>query len=95
MHTVVSILAQQNGLSPQAWILIFITGLVCCLIYFAPTAIAAMRQHHQIGVVIAVNVFLGWTLVGWVVALAFALSAQRLEHSDVAPLAPAPPTDAT
>jgi Superinfection immunity protein len=45
--------------------------------YFAPSIVAALRKHHQVGPVAVVNFFLGWTLVGWVVAMAMALSAAR------------------
>lgn len=51
--------------------------LVATALYFAPSAIAIVRGHHQVGAIIAVNAFLGWSLIGWVVALAMALSAMR------------------
>ncbi len=47
------------------------------ILYFAPLAIAGMRHHHQTGSIAVVNLFLGWTVVGWVVALAMAFSAVR------------------
>ena len=40
--------------------------------YFAPCIVAAARHKANAGGVVLVNVFLGWTLVGWVVALAMA-----------------------
>ncbi len=43
-------------------------------IYFLPTIVAGFRKHHNMGPLVVVNVFLGWTLVGWVVALAMAFS---------------------
>jgi hypothetical protein len=42
-------------------------------VYFAPTIIALVRKSRDLGVVAVINMFLGWTLVGWVVALAFAM----------------------
>lgn len=47
--------------------------LMVCLIalYFAPAAAAWGKRSF--GSVMAINFFLGWTLVGWVVALAWAL----------------------
>jgi len=46
--------------------------LLVWLIYFTPTIIAVVRKHHQpVGIV---NLFLGWTFIGWVVALVWSLS---------------------
>jgi len=45
--------------------------------YFAPSIVAGLRRHHQVGAVAVVNFFFGWTVVGWVVAMAMALSAGR------------------
>ncbi|WP_255448362.1 superinfection immunity protein [Telmatospirillum sp. J64-1] len=44
------------------------------IIYFIPTVIAIERKHPSWGSVIAVNIFLGWTLLGWVAALAWSLT---------------------
>lgn len=46
--------------------------LVIVLAYFIPTAVAFGRGVPNKGSVMVVNVFLGWTVVGWVVALAMA-----------------------
>jgi T4 superinfection immunity protein len=43
---------------------------------FAPTLIAATRHHRQVGPIAVINVLLGWTLVGWVVAFVMAVSYQ-------------------
>ena len=58
--------------------------------YFAPTIIALARKSRDIGVVIAVNMFLGWTLVGWVVALAFALRDNSAHNQQPWPQMPPP-----
>lgn len=58
--------------------IVLMLGLAIAIgLYFLPTAIAVMRGHHQLGAIIAINTFLGCLLVGWVVALAMALSAKR------------------
>ena len=44
-------------------------------IYFLPVFVAYMREHRNEVSIAVVNLFLGWTLVGWVVALAWAFSA--------------------
>ena len=50
-------------------------------LYFLPTLEAKMRGHHNIGSIAAVNAFLGWTLVGWVVALTWALAKPQQVQS--------------
>ena len=65
-------------------------GMVCVLVwigaglvfYFAPTLIALLRGHPNMAPIIVVNFFLGWTLVGWVVALAWAFTAQERHRAD-------------
>lgn len=51
----------------------FIFLLLC---YFVPTFIALSRGHHNPGPLIAVNVLLGWTILGWIVAFAMSLSLE-------------------
>ena len=43
-----------------------------CRFYFVPTIVAVIRKVPNIGSIVVINLFLGWTLVGWVVALAMA-----------------------
>ena len=46
---------------------------VALLFYFAPSLVAIDRQKNGLAI-LALNLFLGWTLVGWVVALVWALT---------------------
>lgn len=46
-------------------------------LYFLPAIIAIARGHTQGAPIVIVNFFLGWTLVGWVVALAWSCSTFR------------------
>jgi hypothetical protein len=43
-------------------------------LYWVPTIIAAVRHHHDITMIAIINGLLGWTIIGWVVALANAFS---------------------
>lgn len=54
-----------------AAVLIFLF-LFSAAIYFIPTIVAGIRKVPNLGSVIVINLFLGWTLIGWVVALAMA-----------------------
>lgn len=38
-------------------------------IYFLPSIVANHRGHHNENAIVLLNLFLGWTLIGWVVAL--------------------------
>lgn len=46
---------------------------VCAGMYFLPVLVAWLRHVPDIGSVAVINVLLGWTLLGWVIALAMAL----------------------
>ncbi len=48
--------------------------LIVLAAYFAPTIIASTRQHPQHGSIFVINFLLGWTFIGWVVALAMSVS---------------------
>ena len=45
---------------------VFLVGAF--LIYLLPTLIATIRKHHNGLPIALINVFLGWTFVGWIVA---------------------------
>lgn len=51
--------------------------LVLFFLYFVPSVIAINRQHPQVGPIVIINLFFGWSLIGWVIALAWAVSAQK------------------
>jgi hypothetical protein len=46
-------------------------------IYFLPVIVAASRSHSSTGGIVVVTLFLGWTFLGWVVALAWAFSGRH------------------
>lgn len=51
--------------------------VVIVLAYFLPAVIAFSRGVPNKGSVLVLNLFLGWTLVGWVVALAMAARSHQ------------------
>jgi len=72
-----------------SWIL-----FVLLVPYFLPTIIAILRQKTNTGSIFALNLLLGWSLIGWVVALIWALSSDNLRTQTViVNNAPAAPTD--
>lgn len=60
-------------------VLLFIVGLI---FYFIPALNASRRKHTNSVAVFLLNLFLGWTLVGWVVALVWSASAFSVVDRD-------------
>lgn len=52
--------------------LAFMVGL-----YFLPGLIAYLRSHDNAVAIMALNLLLGWTLIGWVAALVWSLLAKK------------------
>jgi len=61
-------------------------------LYLLPSIVAAKRQVPNAGPIVVVNVFLGWTLIGWVIALALAVRdvPQRTTSVTASPLSVSP-----
>lgn len=49
--------------------------LICLFLYFIP-AIAGAKKKNA-GAIFALNLFLGWSLIGWVVALVWACTGDE------------------
>ena len=47
---------------------------LCFFLYFAPALVASSRRHESAPAVWILNFLLGWTVVGWVICLIWALS---------------------
>ena len=46
-------------------------------LYFLPAIVASLRRHHNANAIFLLNLFLGWTFLGWVVALVWAATATQ------------------
>jgi hypothetical protein len=53
-----------------------VLGLFAIVSYFIPALIAAIR-HRQTLAIFVLNLFLGWTIVGWVGALVWACTTSK------------------
>ncbi len=42
-------------------------------LYFVPAIVAAARHTHNATGILLLNIFFGWTLIGWFVALLMAI----------------------
>ena len=44
------------------------------LLYFLPFVVAVNRGHKNATAIFVLNLFLGWTMIGWVVALVWSFT---------------------
>lgn len=66
---------EASGAAAAFEVLAFAFGL-----YFAPAILAFALKRRQLIAIAVLNLFLGWTLIGWVVALVWAcIHEQRKE----------------
>ncbi len=61
----------QSGGDVVSSIDFFVIGL---WIYFLPALHALWKKRRNRGAIFALNFFLGWTLIGWIVALVWSLT---------------------
>lgn len=45
------------------------------VLYFIPTIVAMGRSHRNGGAIFLLNLFLGWTFIGWVAAIIWSATA--------------------
>ncbi|MEN9561654.1 MAG: hypothetical protein RIQ56_927 [Candidatus Parcubacteria bacterium] len=62
------------------YVFLFLLILGAIAVYFLPTIIAKSRHSKSADGVLVVNLFLGWTFIGWVVALAWAAASHKLDE---------------
>lgn len=51
-------------------VLIFI--LLVTVTFFLPVVVAVITKHHNMLAIFLLNLFLGWTVIGWIAALVWA-----------------------
>ncbi|NQD74117.1 superinfection immunity protein [Pseudomonas sp. CM27] len=59
--------------------LAFLMAVAAFILYFAPTFVAAKRKHPNGTPIALLNIFLGWTFIGWLAALIWSASAIKTE----------------
>jgi hypothetical protein len=57
-----------------------IIAIIAIIGYFLPAIVAWRRGHPQQNPIFIINLFFGWTLIGWVVCLAWSVSAVKKEE---------------
>jgi hypothetical protein len=75
-------LARGNpgGITMGAFSLFHIVILLIALVllgggYFLPAVVAFLRRHHKRSAILVLNLLLGWTCIGWIIALVWACTA--------------------
>src|SRR5438094_5884390 len=56
-------------------IVLILLGLLALALHFLPSIVAAVRHHQNFAAIFVLNILLGWTLIGWVVALVWSFTA--------------------
>ena len=49
-----------------------ILAIILIIIYFAPAITGYLNKKKNSSAILTLNLFLGWTIIGWVVALTWA-----------------------
>ena len=63
--------------------------LILFALYFLPALIAGSRHLHERTAITLLNLFLGWTFIGWIIALIWAITAPSPYY--IYPRPPYPP----
>lgn len=57
----------------------FLTAIFVISLYMIPAIIAGARHHHNGRAIMVLNLLLGWTFIGWVIALVWSLTETHRE----------------
>jgi Superinfection immunity protein len=68
LFAVILLIITDSGTSLHACALL----TVAFAVYFLPALVAWHRRHQHTMAIFVTNLFLGWTFIGWVVALVWA-----------------------
>jgi hypothetical protein len=89
MMTNILATASTNGGSAVLGFVLIAAGIAA---YWVPSIVAAVRHVRNTGSIVVINLLTGWTVIGWIVALAMA--CRSVDRSPAAmPPPPAPPAD--
>jgi hypothetical protein len=77
-------------------LIIFLMVCFCLVIWLIPALVASIRHHHNLGAIWCLTIFLGWTFIGWVIALVWAFTNAPVQSSPIVVsnnTFPAPPAE--
>jgi 4-hydroxybenzoate polyprenyltransferase len=75
-----NLLFASGGDSGGATLIVLAIVAVALYIYFIPTIVAWKRNHPDKRAVLVINMLLGWCLIGWVVAMVWAVKSIRVDY---------------
>lgn len=84
----------DNGSAIVTFVMAVVMFIFSLALYVLPGFIATARNLPNQGSVWVINIFLGWTFIGWVVALAMAVVGNRPTTQFPPPAAYGPPAPA-
>lgn len=72
----VEIIKEQGfvGHSMMGNFCLILLGIIGIILYFLPSIIAFKRRHSSRFGILIINLFFGWTFIGWIVSLAWSVS---------------------
>ena len=70
--------SSNDGSDVGKGILFLLLGIIGLVIYFIPSFVASKKKN--VGAIVALNLLLGWTLIGWVGALIWAMTAEDAKN---------------
>lgn len=68
----------MGSVSTSIFMLTFCVGGIA--IYCAPSYFAHKRNVKNFGSIVVLNLFFGWTLIGWVIAMAMAMADPKIKN---------------
>lgn len=81
----------RRDMNSSAWMMACPFAIFMVGGYFVPLLIAIRRKHPQVAAIGAVNIFLGWSFLGWVIALTWSLTNENESAPPIPPISPQPP----
>lgn len=54
-----------------------VLGFLAAVVYFLPTLVAESHRHRNSSAIVLINFFFGWTILGWVGAMVWAIYRER------------------
>ena len=73
-HMVTAAASSVSALALVVGLLLLVVGLA---FYFLPTVVARLRHHPQFAAILVINLLLGWTIIGWIMAFVMAIASKR------------------
>lgn len=58
-------------------LILLVIAIPALLLYFLPTILAFSKKKSNKSIIFLVNFFLGWSVIGWIVSLIWALSSDN------------------